>query len=150
MTSTSGLSASIARLAESTFGVPRVFERVRDLALQVRLVDDVGVDDPEMADPGGRQVERRRGAETAGSDQQDLGLEHLELAGLADLRDQEVPRVARAPLLVMVLKTVPTVLPNSGAKPFDTCWISATYDSEIGISRMPARSLSVLLLPSIW
>ena len=33
-------------------------ERVRDLPLQVRLVDDVGVDDPERADAGRREVER--------------------------------------------------------------------------------------------
>jgi len=32
-------------------------ERVHDLALQVRLVDDVGVDDPERADTGRREVE---------------------------------------------------------------------------------------------
>ena len=30
-----------------------------DLALQVRLVDDVRVDDPDPADAGGGEVERR-------------------------------------------------------------------------------------------
>ena len=95
-TLTSGLSASIARFAESTFGVPRVFERVRDLPLQVRLVDDVGVDDPERADAGRSEVERRGGAEAAGADQEDLRVEQLQLALLADLGDQDVTRVAGA------------------------------------------------------
>ena len=47
-------------------------ERVRDLPLQVRLVDDVGVDDPERADAGRGEVERRGRAEAAGADQEDL------------------------------------------------------------------------------
>ena len=59
-TVTSGLSASIVRLADSTFGSPSAVGGVDDLALEVRLVDDVVVDDPERADAGGRQVERGR------------------------------------------------------------------------------------------
>src|SRR5436305_1110419 len=71
-------------------------ERVRDLPLQVRLVDDVGVDDPERSDPGGGEIERRRGAETARPDQEDARVEQLQLALLADLRNQEMAGVARA------------------------------------------------------
>ena len=71
-------------------------ERVGDLALEVRLVDDVGVDDPERADPGGGEVERGGRAEAAGADQQDPRVEQLELALLADLGDQQVARVAGA------------------------------------------------------
>ena len=67
-----------------------------DLALEVRLVDDVGVDDAERADARGREVERRRRAEAAGADQQDARVEQLQLALLADLGDQQVPRVAAA------------------------------------------------------
>ncbi len=52
------------------------------------------------------------------------------------------------PDFVIALNTVPTVLPNSGEKPLFTCWISARNVFEIGISRIPARSLCVLLLPS--
>ena len=71
---------------------------MRDLPLQVRLVDDVGVDDPELADPRGGEVERGGRAETAGADQEDLRVEQLLLALLADLGDQQVARVARPPL----------------------------------------------------
>jgi hypothetical protein len=68
---------------------------VRDLALEVRLVDDVGVNDPEASDSGCREVERSGGAQAAGADQQDPRVEQPQLALLADLGDQEVPAVAR-------------------------------------------------------
>ena len=68
-TLTSGLSASIVRFAEATFGSPSR-SVVDDLALQVRVVDDVGVDDAERADAGRGEVERRRRAEAAGADQE--------------------------------------------------------------------------------
>ncbi len=66
-----------------------------DLPLQVGLVDDVGVDDPDAADSGRREVERRGGAEAAGPDQEHAAVEQLQLAFLSDLRDQDVTRVAR-------------------------------------------------------
>ena len=70
--------------------------RVHDLALEVRLVDDVGVDDAERADAGGREVERRRRAEPARADEQDARVEQALLPVLADLGDEEVAAVARA------------------------------------------------------
>ena len=69
-----------------------------DLALQVRVVDDVRVDDPERADACRGEVERRGRAEPAGADQQDARVEQLLLARVADLGDQQVTRVA-APLV---------------------------------------------------
>jgi hypothetical protein len=39
--------------------VAEAFLGMDGLALEVRLVDDVVVHDPQRADPGGRQVERR-------------------------------------------------------------------------------------------
>ena len=51
--------------------VAEALGRVDDLALQVRLVDGVVVDDPERADAGGREVERGGRAEAAGADQED-------------------------------------------------------------------------------
>ena len=68
--------------------------RVHDLALQVRLVDHVRVDDPELADAGRGQVERGRRAEAARADQQDARVEQPQLPFLADLRDQQVAAVA--------------------------------------------------------
>ena len=99
-TSTSGLSALIVSSAESTFGTPTRLGRVDHLALEVREVDDVVVDDAERADAGGREVERGRRAEAAGAEQQDLRVEQLLLALGADLGEQQVAassaRAARA------------------------------------------------------
>ncbi len=68
--------------------------RVDDLALQVRLVDDVEVHEADGADAGGGEVERERRAEAAGADAEDLrGLELL-LALHADLGQDEVAGVA--------------------------------------------------------
>ena len=70
--------------------------RVDDLALEVRLVDDVGVDDPERADPGRGEVERGGRAEAAGADEEDARVEQALLALLPDLGDEQVAAVARA------------------------------------------------------
>ena len=69
---------------------------VEDLALQVRRVDDVHVDDAERADARGREVQRGGGAETAGAEEEHLGLEQLLLAGLTDLGEEDVALVAVA------------------------------------------------------
>ena len=67
---------------------------VDHLALQIRLVDLVVVDQAERADSGRGQVEGGGGAQTAGADQQHLRVQHLELAFDADLRQERVARVA--------------------------------------------------------
>ena len=71
-----------------------------DLALEVRVVDDVGVDDPERPDARRGEIERRGRAEAAGADQEDARVEQALLALLADLGDQQVAgcsaRAARA------------------------------------------------------
>ena len=67
-----------------------------DLALEVRLVDDVRVDDPERADARGGEVERGGGAEPARADEEDARVEQALLPVLADLGDQQVAAVARA------------------------------------------------------
>ena len=69
---------------------------VQDLALQVRRVDDVHVDDAERADARGREVERGGGAEAARAEEQHLGVEQLLLARLADLGQEDVAAVAVA------------------------------------------------------
>ena len=69
---------------------------MEDLALQVRRVDDVHVDDAERADAGGGEVERGRRAEPAGAEQEHLRVEQLLLALLADLGEQQVAAVAVA------------------------------------------------------
>ena len=69
---------------------------VDHLALQVGQVDLVVVDDAERADARRGQIQGGRGAEPAGADQQHLGLEQLLLPLEADLRNQQVARVALA------------------------------------------------------
>ncbi len=89
--------------------------RVDHLALQVGQVDDIVVDDPQRAHPGRRQVQRSRGAEPAGAEQQDLRVEQLLLAVGPDLGDQRVTRVALALLgreRARDLDLVPAVLPQ--------------------------------------
>ena len=70
--------------------------RVDDLALEVRLVDDVRVDDPERAHACGGEVERGRRAEAARAHEEHPRVEDSLLPVLPDLGDQEVPAVARA------------------------------------------------------
>jgi hypothetical protein len=67
---------------------------VDDLALQVRLVHHVEVDDAERAHPGGGQVEQRGRAETAGPDAQHPGVLQPLLPGHPDIGDDQVTRVA--------------------------------------------------------
>ena len=71
-------------------------EVVQDLALQVRRVDLVHVDDADRADAGGGEVQRGRRAEAAGAEQQHLAGEQLGLALGADLGQQQVAPVAVA------------------------------------------------------
>ena len=67
---------------------------VQDLPLQVALVDHVGVDDPERADPGGRQVVGGGRSQAAGPDDEHFGIEQLQLPLLPHLGNQHVPAVA--------------------------------------------------------
>ena len=69
---------------------------VQDLALQVRRVDHVHVDDAERADAGGAEVQRGGRAEATGAEQQHLGVEQLVLTLLAHLGQQQVALVAVA------------------------------------------------------
>ena len=69
---------------------------VDHLALQVGEVDHVVVDDPERAHASRREVQRGRRAESAGAEQEHLGVEQLPLALGADLGDQQVAGVAVA------------------------------------------------------
>ena len=71
---------------------------VDDLALQVGVVDDVEVDEPDGAHTGRGEVQRHGAAQPTGADDQHLGVEELGLALLPDLRDEEVAVVT--PLLV--------------------------------------------------
>ena len=75
-----GVEASIVRFAESHLRLAEPVGGVDDLALEVRVVDDVGVDDADRADAGRGEVERGGRAEAARADQQDARVEQLLLA----------------------------------------------------------------------
>ena len=82
----------------SRFGLrhPDPLGVVDHLALQIGSVDDVVVDQAEGADPGRGQIERRRRPEASGPQQEDLGVQKLQLAVDPDLGQQGVARVAVA------------------------------------------------------
>src|SRR5215470_2641962 len=80
--------------ARVDLGTSHAARGVEHLTLQVRHVPHVAAHEPQGAHAGCGQVERRRRAQSAGADQQDLGAEELALALLADLREKEMPAVA--------------------------------------------------------
>ena len=74
---------------------PDVRGRVEDLPLEVGDVDDVIVDDPERPHARGREVEQRGRAEPARPDDEHARGEQPPLPVDPDLRERELPRVAR-------------------------------------------------------
>ena len=91
---TNGLASDDRLPGRLGLGLPDVGLAVDDLALQVRLVDVVELDDAERADPGRGQVEQRRAAEAAGADHQHLGVLQPLLPVHPDVGDDQVPGVA--------------------------------------------------------
>src|SRR5438270_5789877 len=69
---------------------------VDHLALEVREIDVVVVEDPKRAHAGGCEIERGGRAEASGAQQQHLGVEQLLLSLQSDLWAQQVARVALA------------------------------------------------------
>ena len=67
---------------------------VGDLALQVRQLQPVVVDDADGANAGGGEIQRERRAKPAGADHQHAGGLQLCLADAAHVLQQDVPGVA--------------------------------------------------------
>ena len=67
---------------------------VDHLSLEVRALDDVVVDDRELADAGRREVLDDRGAEAARTDDERAALEEARLAVRPDLLHDDVSGVA--------------------------------------------------------
>jgi hypothetical protein len=68
--------------------------RVKELALEIRGIDVVGIEETQPPDARGSEVKRGGRAESAGSDEEDGSIFQAQLPGLADLRNQEVAGVA--------------------------------------------------------
>ena len=81
-------------------GLAHARGRVHHLALQVREVDGVVVDERQASDAGGGQVQRGRRAEAAGADHEHAGAQDAVLAFDADLVEQDMARVAQQLLVV--------------------------------------------------
>jgi len=79
--------------ADLGLAAAHVGDAVDDLALQVRLVHHVEVDNAQRADPGRGQVQQRGRAEAAGPDAQDLGVLQPLLPGHAHVGDDQVTGV---------------------------------------------------------
>ena len=62
--------------------------------MQVGLVDDVEVDEPERAHPGGREIQRGRRAEPARAHEQHAARLQLRLSLGADLGKDQMARIA--------------------------------------------------------
>ena len=75
-------------------GHAEVRREVQQLAVQVRELDRVVVDEPDPPGPGAGEVERDRRPERARPDHQHARLRHRELRGGAPLRQHELARVA--------------------------------------------------------
>jgi hypothetical protein len=73
---------------------------IEDLPLQVGEVDLVAVDEGEVADAGGREVERRGAAEAAGADDQGRGGAQPLLPLDTELGKEDVAGVAEKLLVV--------------------------------------------------
>ena len=73
---------------------------VEDLALQVGEVDFVGVRDGQARDAGGSEIERRRAAEAAGTDDENSGGTQPLLPLDADLVEEDVPGIPEKLLVV--------------------------------------------------
>ena len=68
---------------------------VQYLSVQVGDIHDIELHQADGADSSGREVEGDRRAKSARADEQDAGSAQPELAVYADLRQRQVPAVAR-------------------------------------------------------
>ncbi len=117
---------------------------VDHLALQVRQVHVVVVDDPERPHAGRGKIEGGRRAEPTGAEQEHLRVEQLLLAIGPDLGDQQVARVALALLggeRARDIDLVAAVLPQRDAAGhgLDMLVAEVLFESAGGIGRAVAR-----------
>jgi len=76
------------------FRAADIARREDHLALEVRFVDGVVVDDADASDARRREILEHRRAETAGSDHEHARRGEFALSGEADFGDQQVAAVA--------------------------------------------------------
>ena len=81
-------------LTRLDLGLADILRLVDDLALQVREVDDIEVDEADRADAGRCEVHRSRCTEAARADHEHLAAEQFLLPLAADLVEDDVARIA--------------------------------------------------------
>src|SRR5579875_2552949 len=79
---------------DARFRLPDVARRIEDLALQIRYVDRIVVDDPDAPDPGGGEIGEDRRAQAARADAQHPCRRQLTLPIEPDFGYEEMPAVA--------------------------------------------------------
>ena len=84
------VDAADGLLGRFRFGTADVFRAVNDLALKIREIDGVEINDPDLADAGGGQVHGDRRAESARTDAEDAGGANFLLARHPDFGQDEV------------------------------------------------------------
>src|SRR5258708_825845 len=84
-----------ARAGSFALGLADVAGAKRDLALEIRGVDDVKVNQAEFADARGGKIQTKRRAEASRADKQYLGVLQLKLPLHADFRHDEVAAVTQ-------------------------------------------------------
>ena len=90
-----GIERAHALRRERGFLAAAIGERVPGLAMQVRRLEPVAVDDAEAADAGAREILQHRNAETAGADDQHGRRAQARLARGADFAQRDLARVVR-------------------------------------------------------
>src|ERR1051325_4431262 len=90
------MSVNRSRAASSFGRPPYQLCAVEHLAMQIRGVDAVEVHQADAADACRREVDRGRTAEASGADDENRRGFQLALSVVADLGEDEVPRVAGA------------------------------------------------------
>ena len=76
-------------------GLPTSLGAEGDLALQIGEVHDIEIHQAKVPDASRGQIQPERRAESAGADQQHLGVFELELTFHADFRHDQMPAVAQ-------------------------------------------------------
>ena len=79
--------------ARLDFRLADIGRLMNDLALQVREVDDVKVDEANRADARGCEIHRRRRTEAARTDDEDLAVKDFFLSLAADLLQEDMARI---------------------------------------------------------
>jgi hypothetical protein len=72
---------------------PQGIKAVQDLAVEIAEVDFIRIGDAHEADPGRRQIQRRRRPEATRAQDQDLGRLQLELTGFAHAGQTHLPGI---------------------------------------------------------